>query len=904
MILYNEFSGVTTEQIWLTTSEGVKLKAKVYKSESASEIMPGIVVCHGLMASHQTMQSRFSLEFAKRNFLVVAIDLSGHGDSGGSISIDETNEDVQSFDDDDYVEVANDTSLDVQNEFTLSAWIEAGGGVDQVILTKEDIVELHQDRNFKLSLLDNGFLSLRFSSTSNVLDGNVTDDTDLRNVGWRNVVGVYNGTHCYLYLNGEFQASDPTSDAPEGIGGNLWIGRGNYAGSQREFNGTIDEVRISNIARSAAWIKASYESENDHLLDFGSEESEGDAGWLSGWNKRVKITIDHNDIDSALSNFPLLIYLSNSSRYYNDDVSHVFDELERNDNRKKIAITTSDEVTQCYVEIEKWDNGTEKAWLWVKVPSLSDTSDTDLYLYYDSSQSDNTDYVGDSNSTPAENVWDNNFKLVTHMEGEAHTSLLRDSTSNNNDGTKKFEPDEVVGKIGKAQHFTVESLLQRGIINIGNEINHAVRTSVDYLLSRSDVNQSKIAVLGHSMGGAAVFREGYSDHRVKSVVSIAPGSWIRMNSTSPQNLLLVVGGRDKIVSKTSVLNLLRLTTGGGEEIDKLYGDFSEGNARKMIVSPGTDHAGEMFDPKIVEETIAWVEASLGIDSTLPVSISPWPKIFFPLSVTAALFSIFPVILCVKEVGRLINKGKTSQVPRSTHMGIKKLLITYLVAWSYGAVGTLLNLSTTFLTPITPSFFGGFVAKNLAIFGWIPVIFANSLLIAYLIVSVILLLGIIVFYFVLTKEKLRLYLELKTSTVLGVLGFLVMFSALNLVFTQNFIDLFPTTREFSLMMILFAIFLPLTLLDEFWLRNLQNRLSNKSWQKIGIPFALYLLPKVIPLGFASFVFGNLVLIALPILFIPALFTAWLFDESKSIAGGVVFNALFFAWTIAVVLPFGG
>ena len=262
------------------------------------------------------------------------------------------------------------------------------------------------------------------------------------------------------------------------------------------------------------------------------------------------------------------------------------------------------------------------------------------------------------------------------------------------------------------------------------------------------------------------------------------------------------------------------------------------------------------------------------------------------------------MLGVKEVGKLINKRKISQIPRSTPMGTKKLLITYLVAWSYGAAGTLLNLSTTFLISNTPSFFGGFVANNLAMFGWVPVIFANSLLIAYLIVSAILLLGIFVFYFVLTKEKLRLYLELKTSTVLGVLGFLVMFSALNLVFTQNFIDLFPTTREFSLMMILFPFFLPLTLLDEFWLRNLQNRLSNKSWQKIGIPFALYLLPKVIPLGFASFVFGNLVLIALPILFTPALFTAWLFNESKSIAGGVIFNALLFAWIIAVVLPFGG
>jgi len=80
---------VTTEQVWLTTSEGVRLKVEIYKPFSVSAALPGIVVCHGLLASYQTMQS-FSLEFAKRGFMVVAIDLQGHGDSDGSISIGTT----------------------------------------------------------------------------------------------------------------------------------------------------------------------------------------------------------------------------------------------------------------------------------------------------------------------------------------------------------------------------------------------------------------------------------------------------------------------------------------------------------------------------------------------------------------------------------------------------------------------------------------------------------------------------------------------------------------------------------------------------------------------------------------------------------------------------------------------
>jgi hypothetical protein len=40
-----------------------------------------------------------------------------------------------------------------------------------------------------------------------------------------------------------------------------------------KFNGTIDEVRISNVSRSASWINASYLSQSDEFVTYGSEES-------------------------------------------------------------------------------------------------------------------------------------------------------------------------------------------------------------------------------------------------------------------------------------------------------------------------------------------------------------------------------------------------------------------------------------------------------------------------------------------------------------------------------------------------------------------------------------------------------------------------------------------------------
>jgi len=112
-----------------------------------------------------------------------------------------------------------------------------------------------------------------------------------------------------------------------------------------------------------------------------------EAPFLYGWSNRIKLTMDHTKIDSDLTDFPVRIHLSSASGINNADVSGVFDEVEGGS--RKIAVTTSDGVTQCYVEIEKWDALSKEADLWVKVPRISSTEDTVLYLYYDAEQSDN-----------------------------------------------------------------------------------------------------------------------------------------------------------------------------------------------------------------------------------------------------------------------------------------------------------------------------------------------------------------------------------------------------------------------------------------------------------------------------------------------------------------------------------
>lgn len=142
------------------------------------------------------------------------------------------------------------------------------------------------------------------------------------------------------------------------------------------------------------------------LLSIGTSyevSAQGDP-WLSGWNKRIKLTTNSSLVGSNLTHFPIMVSLKSG----NGETTKIFDELQSDANRKKIAVTTSDGETQCYVEIEKWDDANEQAVLWVKAPTISSSADTDLYLYYDADHADNTDYVGDIGSLPAQIVWNEN----------------------------------------------------------------------------------------------------------------------------------------------------------------------------------------------------------------------------------------------------------------------------------------------------------------------------------------------------------------------------------------------------------------------------------------------------------------------------------------------------------------
>ena len=86
-------------------------------------------------------------------------------------------------------------------------------------------------------------------------------------------------------------------------------------------------------------------------------------------------------------------------------------------------------------EVEKYNGTTGNLIAWVKIPSVSSSTDTVFYLMYGDS-SINTDQ-----SDPP-NTWDSNFKGVWHMADSAANTTIRESTVTGANGTTT--PTQVV----------------------------------------------------------------------------------------------------------------------------------------------------------------------------------------------------------------------------------------------------------------------------------------------------------------------------------------------------------------------------------------------------------------------------------------------------------------------------
>ncbi len=167
------------------------------------------------------------------------------------------------------------------------------------------------------------------------------------------------------------------------------------------------------------------------------------AWYDADWTNRKQITISAGMTPNTdQTNFPVLITLTSDAQLTAGALA----------NGNDILFTQADGTTKLDHEIEKYISATGELVVWVRVPTLSSTVDTTIYLYYGNS--------GASNQENSANVWNSDYVSVWHMKEDpslgncaAGTRQICDSTLNSHHGSSlgaMDAADQIAGKIGGA----------------------------------------------------------------------------------------------------------------------------------------------------------------------------------------------------------------------------------------------------------------------------------------------------------------------------------------------------------------------------------------------------------------------------------------------------------------------
>src|SRR5712691_1892417 len=177
-------------------------------------------------------------------------------------------------------------------------------------------------------------------------------------------------------------------------------------------------------------------------LSFKIPEASAQGWYDTNWAYRKKLSIDQTKVGAAgapHANFPVLVSQTDTDL-----------QSKAQSTGNDILFTSSDGTTKLSHEIEKYVSSTGELVAWVKVPSVSSTAGTVIFMYYGNASAANQQNVV--------NAWDANFKAVWHLsQAPSGTAQdMKDSTVNANHGTSAgamTSANKVAGMVGDGTNF-------------------------------------------------------------------------------------------------------------------------------------------------------------------------------------------------------------------------------------------------------------------------------------------------------------------------------------------------------------------------------------------------------------------------------------------------------------------
>lgn len=326
--------------------------------------------------------------------------------------------------------------------------------------------------------------------------------------------------------------------------------------------------------------------------------------WLTGFSYRKAITIDHTKIDADLTDYPTLVKLTSSN----------FDFAKAQPNGQDVRFTDSGGQTLLSYDREKHDAVGQSAIYWVKIPSVSSSVDTVIYVYYGN--------MAAADGEDQHNVWPADAVMVQHLSETSGTHF--DATANGNDGTAQGGILQgVTGQIDGADDFPgTSSYIDCGnaaSVQIAGPITVSAWMKIDSFVSQAGI----VGKLVH-----LTTREGYALrlHETSMLFDFSLGqsslSWNRAISTTTLSF-----GQWYYVVGTYDGSTIRVYLNGTEEGSNTYGGGIFDSQSDLLIGRKNIGWADAFDGMIDEarvynstKPVAWIKADYAAGSNTLVSL--------------------------------------------------------------------------------------------------------------------------------------------------------------------------------------------------------------------------------------------------------------------------------------------
>jgi dienelactone hydrolase len=392
--------------------------------------------------------------------------------------------------------------------------------------------------------------------------------------------------------------------------------------------------------------------------------------------------------------------------------------------------------------------------------------------------------------------------------------------------------------------------------SFSGDLHQDIEAALDYADRSPYVDNTRIALLGHSMGASAALESASLDPRVKAVIPVSGGDVID-DAVVPKKVLLLSGSGDPKFIRDRQVDMEKQLVGKTDV--------------KRVVVDGKDHVTILFSDSAVKQTVSWLDGAFGVTRAQPAGIDD------PRLGTALLYMLVALVLLFGVgvgAGRLAPiAGRPDGSGREGGQGLLIVGIALFVTMPLLAVGSPAN----FLPILTGADqYGYYALAGLALFAarwlgvrrladgpsWLPANFRST----------------------------------ASAAAVAMVGVYVLILPISVVFHR----LVPTPERFVIWIVGTVLMAPLFLASESLIRKGSLPVS------IGLGLAsrvmsLVVLAIGIRLGFLPGVLSLIMPILLLIFVMVEIFAAGVYWRSRNVWLIALVEAAWIAWLAAIAGP---